>query len=62
MSLNHFAGRKLRESRSHMSGGRVPQLVSRKAESSVSPGTVAGKGPSTLRGSEGVGWVDNMVI
>lgn len=42
MILNHFAGRKLRESMSHMSGGRVPELVSRKAESSVSHGTEAG--------------------
>lgn len=45
----------------HMSGGRVPELVSRKAESSGSHGTEAGKGHSTLRGSEGVGWGDNMV-
>lgn len=62
MILDDFSGSKLRESMLHMSGGRVPELVSRKAESSVSNGTEVGKGHSTLRGSEGVGWGDNMVI
>lgn len=45
-----------------MSGGKVPELVSKKAESSLPHGTEAGKGHSTLRGSEGVGWGDKMFI
>lgn len=57
-----FFSSELRESMLHMSGGKVPELVSKKAESSVSHCTEAGKGHSTLRGSEGVGWGDNMVI